>query len=94
VSAIFETFSPRCPLYGTTNVKFLSRLVRLQKQMAKSMTTTDATLHQMRKTRTIYSKIFEPKIFKLSMYNLLIEFCWKTVFFLEIFRLYFHIEGG
>jgi len=32
--------------------------------------TTDGTLHHMRKTQAIYLNFFEPKNFKLSVYNL------------------------
>jgi hypothetical protein len=69
----------RCPLYGTTNEKILSRLVCPQK-ITKSVIATDTLLHHMRKTQTIFSNFFEPKNFILSVYNLLIEFSWKTVF--------------
>jgi hypothetical protein len=43
-----------------------------RKKIAKSVIATP--LHHRKKTRTIYSNFFEPKNFKLSVYNLLIEF--------------------
>jgi hypothetical protein len=45
-----------------------------RKKIPKSVIATNAPLHHMRKTRTIYSNFFEPKNFKLSVYNLLSEF--------------------
>jgi hypothetical protein len=74
----------RYSLYGTTNEKFLSCLVRpRKKKIAKLVMATDATLYRVRKPRTIYSNFFEPKNFKLSMYILrtkcIFQFCMESI---------------
>jgi hypothetical protein len=65
----------RCPLYGITNEKIqkiLSRLVRPQKN--RKVDGDRCNIASYEKNTNDLLKFLVPKNFKLSVYNLLIEF--------------------
>jgi hypothetical protein len=65
----------RCPLlYMELQTKKFISFGSPAKKIVKLVMAADATLNHMRKTQTIYTNFFLPKIFKLSAYNLLIDF--------------------
>jgi hypothetical protein len=71
---IFKNTS-RCLLYGTTNEKkiYLDWFARKKNRKVGDGDRCNIASYE-KKTKTIYSNFFEPKFFKLSVYNLLIEF--------------------
>jgi hypothetical protein len=53
----------RCPLYGTRKEKKIYLVWFARKKIAKSVIASDALLHYMRQTRTIFSKFSNQKFF-------------------------------